>query len=74
MTSPQVDLNKAAKCVDIITLKLLASLSSLYEIQNCGDIWPNLQRFINQFMKEGGIKTWKEIMTGVHQLVCMVSS
>ena len=28
-----------------------------------------LRRFINQFMKVGGIKTWKELTTGVQQLV-----
>ena len=33
------------------------------------DNWPNLRRFINQFMKVGGVKTWKELMIGVQQLV-----
>ena len=67
-----VDLNEAAKCVDIIPLTLLASLSRLrtfVQIQNGDDIRPNLWRFINQFMKVGGIKTWKELTIGVQQLV-----
>ena len=40
-----------------------------YKIQNGDDIWPNLRRFINQFMKVGGSKTWKELTIGVQQLV-----
>ena len=40
-----------------------------YKIQIGDDIWPNLRRFINQFMKVGGIKTWKELTIGVQQLV-----
>ena len=50
----------------------LASLSrfrTLVQIQNDNDIWPNLRRFINQLMKVGGIKTWKELTIGVQQLV-----
>ena len=43
-----------------------------YKIQNDDDIWPNLRRFINQFMKVGGIKTWKELTTGVQQLVSLL--
>ena len=31
-----------------------------------------LRRFINQFMKVGGIKTWKELTTGVQQLVMLL--
>ena len=68
MTSLHVDFNEAAKCVDIIPLTLLASLSrlrTLVQIQNGDDIWPNLRRFINQLMKVGGIKTWKELTIGV---------
>ena len=40
-----------------------------YQMQNGDDIWPNLRRFINQFMKIGGIKTWKELTIDVQQLV-----
>ena len=50
----------------------LASLSRLThsnKIQNGDDIWPNLRRFIYQFIKFGGIKTWKELTIGVQQLV-----
>ena len=71
MTSLHVDLDEAAKCVDVIPLTLLASLSRLHtlvKIQNGDDIWPNLRRFINQFMKVGGIKTWKELTIGVQHL------
>ena len=32
-------------------------------------ILPNLQRLINQCMKVGGIKTWKELTIGDQQLV-----
>ena len=70
MMSLHVDLNEAAKCVDIILLTLLASSSCLgtsYKIQNGDDIWPNLLRFINTFMKVGGIKIWKELTIGVQQ-------
>ena len=64
MRSFYLDPNEAVKCVDIIPLTLLASLSR----QNGDDIWPNLRRFINQFMKDAGIKTWRELTIGVHQL------
>ena len=64
MTSPHVDLNLAAKL-----LVSLSRLCTLVQIQNSDDIWPSLRRFINQFMKVGGIKTWKEITTGTQQLV-----
>ena len=60
MTSLQIDLNEAAKCVDIdiIPLTLLASLSHLRTfVENGDNIWPNLRRFINQHIKVGGIKT-----------------
>ena len=68
MTSLHVDPNEAAKCVDIIPLTLLASypaFTHLYKQQNGDDVWPNLRRFINQFMKLGDIKTWKELTIGV---------
>ena len=44
-------------------------LKILVKIQNGDDIWPNLRRFSNQFMKVGGIKTWKELTIGAQQLV-----
>ena len=72
MTSFNVDLNEAAKCVDIIPPTLLASLlciRTLAKIQNGDDIWPNLRRLIVQFMKVQGMKTWKELTTGAQQLV-----
>ena len=72
MTLLHVNLNEATKCVDIISLTLLASLSRLRTlVQNTigDDIWPNLRRFINQFMKARGIKTWRELTIGVQQLV-----
>ena len=59
MTSLHVDLNEAAKC----------AFAYSYKIQNGDDIWPNLRRFINQCMKVGDIKTWKELTIGVQQLV-----
>ena len=68
MTSLHVDL----QCVDIIPRTLLASLSRLCAlVQNTEgeDNWPNLQRFMNQSMKAGGIKTWKEFTIGVQQLI-----
>ena len=69
-SSLHVDLNEAAKCVDIIPFTLLAFLSHLRTlIQNSDDIWPNLRRFTNQFVKVGGTKTWKELTIGVQQLV-----
>ena len=40
-----------------------------YTIQNGDDIWPNLRRLIVEFMKVQGLKTWKELTTGVQQLV-----
>ena len=72
MTSLDVDMNEAAKCADIIPLTLLASVSRLRTlVQNTK--WQrylaNLRRFINQFMKVGGIKTLKELAIGVQQLV-----
>ena len=69
MTSLQVDLNKAAKCVDIIPLTLLASISRFRAlVQNTK--W---QRYFfsisRRFMKVGGIKIWRELTIGVQQLV-----
>ena len=49
---------------NIISLLIVPSHTST-KIQSSDDIWPNLRRFINQFMKVGGIKTWKELTTGV---------
>ena len=72
MMSLHVDLNKAAKCVDIIPPTLLASLSRLrtfVQVQNGDDIWPNFPRLIVEFMKVQSLKTWKELTTGVEQLV-----
>ena len=66
------NLKEAAKCVDIIPSTLLASISSLrtlVQIQNGNDIWPNLRRLIVKFMKIQATKTWKELTTGVQQLV-----
>ena len=77
MTSLHVDLNEAAKYVDIIPLTLLASLSrlrTLVQIQNGDDIWPNLRRFITKIMKVGGIEIWKELTIGVQQLVRLLFS
>ena len=39
------------------------------KIQNGDDLWPNLRKLINQFIKVGGIKTWKEVTIDVQQLV-----
>ena len=36
-----------------------------YKIQNGDDNWPNLQRLIVEFMKVQGLKTPKELTTGV---------
>ena len=72
MTALHVDLNEAAKCVDIILLTLLASIPHLGPFEqntNGEDICPNLRRFMNKFMKVGGITTWKELVIGVQQLV-----
>ena len=73
MTSLHVDLNEAAKCVDISCRSHCwppyHAFAHSYKIQNCDDVWPNLRRFINQFMKVGGIKTWKELTIGVQHLV-----
>ena len=40
-----------------------------YKIKNGDDIWPNLRRLIVEFMKVRSMKTWKELTTGVEQLV-----
>ena len=72
MTSFHVDLNEAAKCVDIITSTLLASLLRLRTLvrkTKGDDIWPNLRRLIVEFMKVRGMKARKELTTGVQQLV-----
>ena len=72
MTSLHVDLNEAAKRVDVIPLTLLApyrAFAHSYKIQKGDDIWPNLRRCIRQLMKNGGTKTWKELTIGVRQLV-----
>ena len=62
MTSPDIDLNEAAKCVDI--------LNHTYKIQSGDDDnWSNVRRFINQLKKVGGIKTWNELTIGAQQLV-----
>ena len=64
MISLHIDLNEAAKWVDIIPPPaLLDSLSRLrthsYEIQNGDDIWPNLRRSIIEFIKVQGLKLGK---------------
>ena len=77
MTSLHVDLNNAAKYVDIIPLTLLPpyhSFTHSYKIQNGDDIWPNLQRLTMQLMKDRGMKTWKKLVTGVQQLVRLLFS
>ena len=38
-------------------------------VQNGDDSWPNLRRLIVEFMKGRGMTTWKELTTGVQQLV-----
>ena len=43
-----------------------------YKIQNGDDIWPNLRKLIVEFMKLQGLKTWKELTTGVQQLVWLL--
>ena len=72
MTSLQVDLNEAAKCVDTIPLTLLASLSRLRTLLQdtkwrsyLAQLTGNLRKVIIQFMKVRGLKTWKELTTGV---------
>ena len=73
--SIHVNQNKAARCVDVTPLTLLASLPRLrnsYKILNAEDIWPDLRRIISQFMKVGGIKTCKELTIGVQQLVTLL--
>ena len=80
MTSLHVDLNEAAKCIDIIPL--LASLShhivslliapshslTKYKMAKISGE-DGLRTFINQVMKVVGIKIWKELTIGVQQLV-----
>ena len=72
MTLLHVDLNEAAKCVDILyhshCLPPYRAFAHQYKIQNGDEIWPNVRRFIYQFMKVRGIKTWKELTTDVKQL------
>ena len=53
---------------------LIAPSQTRTKYLNGDDIWPNLRRFINQFMKVGGIKTWKEFTIGVQQLVRLLFS
>ena len=77
MKSLHVDLSEAVKCVDSISLILLASLSRLRTLtqnQNGDDLWPNLRNLINQSMKVVGIKTWKELTIGIQQLVRLLFS
>ena len=72
MTSLHVHLNEAAKCVAIISPTLLAPLWHLRKIvqkQNGDDVWPNLRRLMVDLTKVRGMTTWKELMTGVKQLV-----
>ena len=72
MTSLHVYLNEAAECVDVLAPTLLIpyrTFAHLYKIQNGDDIWPNLRRLIVEFMKVRGMKAWKELTTGVQQLV-----
>ena len=77
MTSLHVDLNKAAKCVDIKPLTLLAYLveaarTPSHTCTKCkmatifGITYKDSS---TKFMKVGGIKTWKELATGVQQLI-----
>ena len=55
MTSLYVDLNEAAKCIDIMPHCFAHS----NKLQNGDDIWPNLRRLIVKFMNVRGMKTWK---------------
>ena len=71
MTSLQIGLNEAAKYVDIIPipLTLLASLLRLRTLVQNGKRRPYvalLRRLIVEFFKFRGMKTWKELTTGVH--------
>ena len=45
------------------------AFAHLYKIQNGDDIWPNLLRFVIEFIKARGIKTLEELTIGVQQLV-----
>ena len=75
ITSLHVDLNEAAKCVNIIPLTLLASLSRLrtlvqkYKMATIFGLTYEDSLTNHQSMKVGGIKTWKELTIGVQQLV-----
>ena len=57
MTLSHVDLNEAAKCIDHIAGLFIAPSHTRTKYQNGDEIWPNLQSFMNQFMKIGGIET-----------------
>ena len=59
MTSIHVDPNEAA----------YRAFAHLHKIQNVDDIWPKVRRLIIELMKVRGMKTWKELTTGVQQLV-----
>ena len=61
MTSFHVDLNKAAKCVDML-LALLASLSRPVTL-------PAYENWSWGQMKVGDVTTWKELTIGIQQLV-----
>ena len=69
MMSLHFDLNEAAKCVDILyhshRWPPYRAFADEYKIQKSDYIWPNLRRFINKFMKVGGIKSWIELTIGV---------
>ena len=54
MTSLHLDLNEAAKCVDIMPG---FNVAHSYKIQNGDDIWPNLRRLIVEFMNVQGLNT-----------------
>ena len=69
MTLHHIDLNKADMLYHSHCYPPYRTFGHSYKIQNGDDIRPNLPRLINKFMKVGGIKTWKELTIGVHQLV-----
>ena len=75
MTSLNIDLNEAAKYVDIIphtthiASLLIAPLHTRTTYKKGDDVWPNLRRLIVAFMKVRGMKTWKELMFGLQQFV-----
>ena len=79
-TSFHIDPNEAAKRVDVICYtthiaSLLIAPSHSHTNYKMATIFGlPYESFIDQFMKVGGIKTWKELVIGVQQLIRLLAN